>query len=259
MKTFISDLDNTIIYSYKKDIGKNKILVEKDKEKELTFMSEYSYKKLKNINDKYNFIPLTTRSLQQYRRIKFFREIKVKRALVANGGILLEDDKIVEEWFEESLKLVEKSLEEIKKAEKILLRRNNLFYNIRFVNKLFIFSKSDNVKKAIEILKEKLDLSLVDIENRNKKIYIFPKELNKGRQVERLKKYYNLEKIIVAGDSEIDVSMLEKGDISIFPQNLKAYIKKSKNNYSIENKNIIFSDEVLYLVEKFFMDQLEEE
>ena len=46
MKAFISDLDNTMIFSYKKNIGENNIAVEKKGEKEISFMTSYSHNKL---------------------------------------------------------------------------------------------------------------------------------------------------------------------------------------------------------------------
>ena len=95
MKAFISDLDNTMIFSYKKNIGENNIAVEKKGEKEISFMTSYSHNKLEILDRDYNFIPLTTRSLEQYRRINFFKNKKIKIVLLANGGILLENDKIV--------------------------------------------------------------------------------------------------------------------------------------------------------------------
>lgn len=259
MKVFISDLDNTIIYSYKEDIGKNKILVEKRLEKELSFMSEYSHSKLEVLSKNYNFIPLTTRSLEQYRRINFFGEKKIKIALVANGGILLENDKIVDKWYEESLSLARKSLEELKKAKEILSQREEIYFEIRFVDELFIFTKSNNIVITLEVLMKNLNLSLVDISNHGEKIYIFPKSINKGKSLERLRKYYNFNVIVVAGDSEMDIPMLERGDISIFPIKLEKSIKKTKRNYAIDTENNFFSDEVMNLVEKFFINQLEEE
>lgn len=259
MKAFVSDLDNTIIFSYKRDIGKDKVLVEKRLEKELSFMSGYSHSKLEILDRDYNFIPLTTRSLEQYRRINFFGEKKIRLALVANGGILLENDKIVDKWYEESLNLAKESLEELKKAEEILSQREEIYFEIRLVDGLFIFTKSNDIEVTLEILGKNLDLSLVDISNHGEKIYVFPKSINKGKSLERLKKYYNFNEIVVAGDSEMDIPMLERGDISIFPIKLEKSIEKTKGNYAIDTENRIFSDEVVDLVEKFFINQLEEE
>ena len=57
----------------------------------------------------------------------------------------------------------------------------------------------------------------------------------------------------------MDIPMLERGDISIFPTKLEKNIKKNKGNYAIDTENRLFSDEVVDLAEKFFINQLEEE
>lgn len=259
MKAFISDLDNTMIFSYKKDIGENNIVVEKKGEKEISYMTGYSHNKLKILDEDYNFIPLTTRSLEQYRRINFFENKKIKLALLANGGILLENDKIIENWYKESLSLTMEALEELKKAKKILVNRNEIYFKITFVDKLFVFTKSNSIDITLEILKKTLNLNLVDISSQGEKLYIFPKKLNKGKSLERLKSFYKFTEIIVAGDSELDIPMLERGDISIFPIKLEKRIEKTKRNYVINTENKLFSDEIVDLVEKFFLNQLEEE
>ena len=50
MVLFVSDLDNTLIYSYKREIGKKKICVELYEGKEISFMTENSYRLLNNKN-----------------------------------------------------------------------------------------------------------------------------------------------------------------------------------------------------------------
>ena len=68
---FCSDLDNTLIYSYRHDIGNEKVLVETKEGKELSYMTKVSYELLKQVSQKKELIPLTTRSLEQYSRIDF--------------------------------------------------------------------------------------------------------------------------------------------------------------------------------------------
>lgn len=46
------DMDNTIIYSYKHDIGEKKLNVELYNGREISFISERTYSLLKEVNDK---------------------------------------------------------------------------------------------------------------------------------------------------------------------------------------------------------------
>ena len=64
-----TDLDNTIIYSYKHDIGNDKINVEIYKEKQISFITRKTYSLLKKLNKDILIVPTSTRTIEQYNRI----------------------------------------------------------------------------------------------------------------------------------------------------------------------------------------------
>lgn len=251
MKVFATDLDNTMIYSYKRDIGENTVLVETKDGKELSFMTEKSYQFLNMIKEKLNVIPVTTRSLEQYNRLIFSKKNMTEYALVSNGGILLKNNKIDKEWYSESLKIAEVSKNEMEKGTELLKKDRDIYFEIRKIDGLFIFTKSKNISATMENLKNNLCLELIDIHNHGEKIYIFPKGLNKGEALKRLKKFLKIKKLICSGDSEMDIPMLKVADISIFPEELNKFFSAGDLNifYKI-SKDKIFSDEVLEVVKK---------
>lgn len=249
MKIFLSDLDNTLIYSYKHNIGKNIVLVETKDGKELSFMTSKSHMLLEKIKDKMEFIPLTTRSLEQYRRIFFSDKWKVECALVANGGILLRNNKIDEQWYEESLKLIDNAQKELELGMEMLKNDKNVFFEVRKVDGLFIFTKSNDVTLTRNNLERQLDLSLVSVFNNGNKVYIFPEKLNKGTAVERIRKLKNPEIVFAAGDSDFDLPMLNESDVPIFPKELCKFLNNNKNGLMVESDNI-FSDVIVdYILE----------
>ena len=83
-----ADMDNTIIYSYKRNIGENKLNVELYNGREISFISEKTHDLLKKVNEKITIIPTSTRTEEQYKRIDLDIGI-VPYALVCNGGVLL--------------------------------------------------------------------------------------------------------------------------------------------------------------------------
>ncbi|MDR3258417.1 MAG: HAD hydrolase family protein [Fusobacteriaceae bacterium] len=250
MNLFASDIDNTLIYSYKRNIGSNKIVVEKKDEFNLSFMTEKSFALLCRINEIATFVPITTRSIEQYNRINFGNKDLHKFALVCNGGILLDCGKYDIEWYNETLRDIEESLSELEKGKEILRIDKNRNFEVRHVDNMLVFTKSENISDTLGILKEKLDNSLVDIYNNGEKVYITPKKLNKGRALLRLKKLFGTNGTICAGDSEMDVSMLECADISILPEKLFTdYTDMFKNKTYVIPKDRIFSDEMLEKVE----------
>lgn len=252
MKVFATDLDNTMIYSYKRDIGKNTVLVETKDGKELSFMTKESYQTLNIIRKELNVIPVTTRSLEQYNRLIFSKENIVEYALVSNGGVLLKNNKIDMEWYSESLKIVELCKNEMEKGVELLKKDKNIYFEIRKIDGLFIFTKTKNILVTLENLKNNLCLELIDVHNHGEKIYIFPKALNKGEALKRLKKVLGIKELICSGDSEMDIPMLKAADISIFPEELIEHfsVKDLKVFYKI-SKDKIFSDEVLAVVQKY--------
>ena len=52
-----ADMDNTIIYSYKRNIGENKLNVELYNGREISFISEKTHDLLKKVSEKMTIIP----------------------------------------------------------------------------------------------------------------------------------------------------------------------------------------------------------
>lgn len=245
MKLFISDLDNTMIYSYKKDIGMNKVLVETKDGKALSYMTRKSYDLLNDVRNQYHFIPSTTRSLEQYLRISLNNNWLPEYALVSNGGNLLYNNKIDEGWYANSLKLIENAQGELFKAIEILSHDKQVIFDVRRVDGLFVFTKSDDVNYSMENLKELLDLNVVDVFNNGSKVYVLPKSLNKGMAIRRIKELTGIEYVVCAGDSEFDIPMLLEADLAFIPQDLDNELMKEQTNKIISGSSAIFSDEIL--------------
>lgn len=249
MVIFVSDLDNTLIHSYKA-ADKNDICVEWKDKKELSFMSEYSYDLLNRIYNNLNFIPITTRSIEQYNRISFFKNnCFPKYAVTSNGGILLENNIINEKWRQESKAIVSDGMQEIKKGHKILSSDSNIIFEIRLVDEMFLFTKSKEPDLTVNKLKDNLNNDKVDVYSNGIKIYIVPKGLNKGTALLRIKEYLNSDYVICAGDSEFDISMLKIADDVFIPDSRLFDFSKQKCNINIPNSsNKRFADFILKTV-----------
>lgn len=242
---FCSDLDNTLIYSYRREIGNEKILVEVKDGKELSYMTKVSHELLKQVSEKVMLVPLTTRSLEQFSRIDFGSQVKVKYAMAANGGILLEDGKINEEWYQETKKIVEYADEELEKGIELLKKDENVCLEIKKVDGLFVYTKSHEPEETMRRLKEVLDTDMVYIDNNGEKVYIFPKKLDKGSSLERLRNYVGQEhSFFAAGDSYFDIPMLISSDKGFCPESLN--ISEQEHVEKLGQK--VFSDVMLQRV-----------
>ena len=257
MSLFVTDLDNTLIYSYKKDIGIDKILVEELNGKELSFMTSASVRLLKELRQKYTMIPLTTRSVSQFQRIHFPEDISFSYALAANGGILLIDGQVDEQWFKESKALAGEAKIQLNKGTELLLADDNVYVDIAYVDELFIFTKSKAPSQTIRILSQHLDLNLVSIHENGEKVYILPKAIHKGTAINRIRRRFAQEKIVSAGDSIFDIPMLLAADMGFYPKQLERNwnipkcmgVCQHKTNLTrVESE--IFSDGLLTILNK---------
>lgn len=226
MKILNIDMDNTLIYSYKHDIGREKINIELYNGREISYITKRTFELLNEIKKKFLIVPTTTRTREQYERI-FLGIGLIKYALVCNGGVLLVDGKVDEEWYKVSKNLISNSVDELLKAVLYLESEELRKFEVRFIEELFVFTKCDKPETVVCKLRYKLNLSLVDVFNNGIKVYVVPKNLDKGTAVKRFRAYLgdDVEKVVAAGDSEFDISMVECADEGIVP---KRFINRFK-------------------------------
>ena len=231
---FACDLDNTLIHSYKRRRADD-ICVEIYDGHEQSFISPKSLDLLKKIAEKIIFVPVTTRSIAQYRRIFWTEDFFPRYAVVANGAYLLNGDNQ-----ENFLQVIAPYADELEvQREKFSTDEN---FNIcRIVDESFLFLRCRD-----EIDAEKISFdTILTAQHTGKKIYLFPPELNKGNALRRLIKKFSPEKIFCAGDSEIDLPMLELADVAFAPKNLSG-------------KNFVTCSDAPTFAEEFLQRILEE-
>lgn len=249
MIVFCSDLDNTLIYSYKHEIGDRKICVELYQGREISFMTAQSYRMLKEVTEKTLFVPVTTRTMEQYERIDLGIGIP-PYALICNGGVLLVKGREDDDWYRESLAMVSGCRKELAAAEKMLNEDQDRSFEVRNIRELFLFTKSDKPERSAAALKKSLDLTLVDVFCNGVKVYVVPKQLSKGNAVRRFRKRVDANMVAAAGDSEFDVPMLKEADAAIAPAGLAERFDGLKGAV-LAQEGVVFSD---YMLE--YMQQL---
>ena len=245
-----SDLDNTLIYSYKRDIGKEKVGVEVYEGRMVSFMTKQAYEWLNDLYDKIWFIPVSTRSIAQYRRIRFHENWIPKIALVSNGGTLLRDGVEDEVWKKETQEMIACAWPELERARAILEEDPYRILEVRVVDDCFVFTKSELPNLTIRMLSAQLNSKIVDIHQNGPKVYVLPKLLNKGIAIRRLKKFFDEEIIIAAGDSEFDVPMLKEADIAFYPEAMDGGKEHSLKGHVVHD-GVILSDVLLGTIQEW--------
>lgn len=216
---FVSDLDNTLLFSWKK-CHPGDLCIEKKGESEQGFMTEFAYNSLEIINKITTFVPVTSRSINQYQRIQWNDKQLPEYAIVANGGVLLKNGKVDLGWLKESQELVKPYKNEMKNLYDMF--NNTGRYKIsRIVDDMYFYVHCYDESQAVDCVTRYKTLSQLEVILQGRKVYFFPSVINKGIAVERLKAYIIYEKIIAAGDSIIDLPMLQKADFVIIPGELE--------------------------------------
>jgi predicted mannosyl-3-phosphoglycerate phosphatase (HAD superfamily) len=218
-------LDNTLIYSYKAAKAGD-ICVEVKDGKDLSFMPPEAYTLLKEVASNMMLVPVTTRSLEQYRRINL--GVQPKYAVVAHGAVLLVDGQIDEAWAAESKALISAPLPVLTESEWI--------YDIRYVDNYFLFAKSPQPGEAVERLITMIYTECFDACFVHNKVYVFPKSLTKGIAIKRLRERLQPDAVISAGDSMLDVPMLTAADIAIAPASLEF---QRANKFSLPDEDFV--------------------
>ena len=220
MTVFASDLNNTIIFSAKKkekyNCTKELICMDSTEEREFAYMTIESYERFRKLIQIVKFIPMTNCSMEQYARTRFFKELPVEYAVITGGGLLLHNKKIDTDWLSKTLELIDPSMDELWKSKRILEKDPNRCFIVKSIDGMITYTRSSNHIETVKRLRDSLDPDKVWINNIGEKIYVLPKELTKGKALQRLRKLMPDEMFYVAGDSSFDVSMLQQADVAIW-------------------------------------------
>lgn len=212
---FFTDLDGTLIRSAEKKRAGD-VVIEYKGEREITCMAKESVETLSKLGC---LIPVTTRSIEQYLRIRI-PGFSPKFALTDNGGNLLVDGVPDKEWAAWSAEIVKARIKELERCHRVLENDPDRSFEIRMVDGVFLFSKSKEPARTVERLSMVSDR--LDCYSTGAKVYAVPRELNKGTAARRLLEIIgrSKEKMICAGDSVMDIPLLEIADIAVYPDDM---------------------------------------
>lgn len=249
---FATDLDRTMIYSPKFLNNENKnlvTLVETLDGKDISYMSNFSLKKLEEINSILYVVPVTTRSIEQFKRINTFKYCKY--AITSNGGTILQNGEILEEWEQHILKIVDKQKNKMTEIMDFLSNQMYITREPCLVDGKFIFSKTDNIEECENILEKKLDKELWNYTIQSQKVYVIPKEITKSNAIKFLKEKLGEKDVIAAGDGKMDKDMLDIANIAILPKHGELFIK-----HKYKKDKLIFVDDGIFssdrIIEKVY-------
>lgn len=245
---FASDLDNTLLHSYvhKKE---GDICIEYKNQKEQGFVTKFVHDNFPLVIKKIDFVPVTCRSIAQVKRIGFFDKF-AKYIIASNGGRLLIDGNEDEKWSKKTSLIVQNHQKEFDKLMNKSAIESAYFKTAKIIDGSYYFLlTNDGIDTKQIFLDYQKETSLIGMTFK-KKIYFTPKGIDKGIAVLKLKEKLGANLLIAAGDSSLDIAMLNVADIAIVPnEELKLQIK-AKTIY-INNTEDRFCDFVIKKIIEF--------
>jgi len=241
---FASDLDRTLIYSksFVNEEMKDIFPVERKDGEIVSYMSKATMSLLCLLSKKITFIPVTSRSLEQFNRITFFKENLInKYAVVANGGILLKNNEIDMDWD----KLIKAKMSETIAPLELLIKLERFLKNpqvnsSRCCDNVFIYIVLKTNVIEEEYLKELEPFCEVygyGMVKNGRKIYIIPHFINKWEPLKYIMELEQESELITAGDSILDLPMLKNSMTGFVPAHGELNMKYSE--LLLENKKLL--------------------
>ena len=209
--------------------------------KEQSFMTRRTIELLREINKQVDFVPITTRSLEQYRRIEWPEGCELQLAVVANGAVLLRQGEVDEGWSQQIRPVVDICHDELQ-AQYVRQSLSKAYVSCRIVDDSYLFLYCNEETDVRACADECRRQTWLKVEYQGRKIYFFPPGLDKGEALRRLKKYWGMCYVYAAGDSRMDIPMLEFADMSFAESGLQGLVG---GNCHMQPEGTVFSEWML--------------
>ncbi|HBV86396.1 MAG TPA: haloacid dehalogenase [Desulfosporosinus sp.] len=233
-KMFASDLDQTLIYSYRSFINEN---IEEEikpvewfEDRYISYMTERTLSKLQQLSRELVFVPVTTRTKLQYERINFCQyDISYEYAVTSNGGRIFHRGIEDPDW----MRRVSAGRKDCLAFEDLIAKFNEIRHSSwvhedsgKLADDLFFYCLIEReMIPAAELAAFKLwakdnnwELSV-----QGRKLYLVPFNVNKAAAIQYIRAKEGIDQVVAAGDSLLDLDMLIAADFAIAPAHGELY------------------------------------
>ncbi|MGH9156021.1 MAG: hypothetical protein ACRD1K_09370 [Acidimicrobiales bacterium] len=225
---FATDLDRTLIYSLGAAAGRGRVdagqlrVVEYLDGGPLSYMTARAIELLRELWPLVRVVPVTTRTIEQYRRIELFGSILVPEyAVAANGGHLVHRGVCDPDWNAAVRAELSGSCAGVSEIAGELSRAGAAWATrVRVADDLFVYAIVDRSAVGpceLADLAERLGGAGWELSLQGRKLYAVPRPLDKWRAVEEVGRRTGDFLVVAAGDSLLDRSLLDRSGFSIRP------------------------------------------
>lgn len=256
---FASDLDQTLIYS-SRSMGEGVppeelTVVEHLDGKPQSFMTLQGQKALWELEKSATFVPVTTRTQEQYERVKgiYEKDRLPQFAIISNGAVILENGSPIREWSDNIRKqciarktVIDELMPELKRhfSEDWVLR-------IRQAEDWFVYLIVDREgfpADKLEYYTETFRKIGWGMSLQGRKLYFMPESITKAAAMEYVRDRIGAELVVAAGDSLLDLDLLESADLGFLAAHGEAVRSQASFSNHIkvtENTGIKAGEEIV--------------
>ena len=273
---FASDLDQTLIYSYRtllsQKIEEQMRPVERFEERFISFMTQNGLNLLQEIARNVLFVPVTTRTKLQYERINFPKYgITHQYAVTSNGGTIFSGGVEDNDW---SLRVSE-GRDHCLAAGDLIEQFNKIAHpswvikdSGKLADHLFYYCLIERDKIPLaELAAFKLWASENnwELSVQGRKLYLVPLNVNKKAAIQYIKEKEGLRRVVAAGDSLLDLEMLKAADLALAPAHGEIYSLYRQGTSGLEKirfthgSGIEAAEEILKVVADVIADYTSDE
>ncbi len=230
---FASDLDQTLIYSInflrKKYEDPEKLLkdklsiIEYYEGEPLSYIHKDTVSGLKDLDNNGCFVPVTTRTEEQYKRVDFSRfGVNPQYAVTTNGAKVLRDGAIDEEWESRVRQKLAKITFGAGDISELI--KNNIspeaIKKIRTAEDIFsycvLFREVLNINQ-VDAIREQLKPEGWEVSLQGTKLYFMPGAISKWDAVAYVCSKLGDDQVVSAGDSLLDLPLLQHSGVGLVP------------------------------------------
>jgi hydroxymethylpyrimidine pyrophosphatase-like HAD family hydrolase len=264
---YASDLDRTLIYSL------NAIGVPGDTPglvpaeiidgRTVSYISQQALAMLKELAAKIVFMPVTTRTIAQYRRINLFQETVIPDyAVTSNGGNILVDGVVDQEWRAAVGRLVERGSASAEEAGRLVrsVVRAEWITSERYCDELFytfVVHRDSLPLDEITRMADRLDGLGWKVSLQGRKLYVVPEAVNKSDAIIHVRRTVRSEPMVASGDSLLDKSLLASADYAIAPCHGEIFAEQEAGLVNLEypftkQSGVFAGDEIMQYVQTIY-------
>ncbi|MFD1773781.1 hydrolase [Paenibacillus rhizophilus] len=263
---YASDLDRTLIYSPAAlgvpEDTPGLVPAEIRDGRVVSYISRTALQELAALSPDIVFMPVTTRTVAQYRRINLFRETVIPDyAVTSNGGNILVNGAVDEEWRKRigEKVMAESAPEGDVKSLVLAALREEWIISERWCDGLFYTYVVHRDLIPIEValgLSEKLYGLGWRVSLQGRKLYAVPAAVNKSDAIAHVRRTVRSEPMAASGDSLLDRCLLDSADYAIVPPHGEIYAQRENGPempYRFTNSSGVFAaDEILRYVREIY-------